>query len=207
MPFKDPHAPHHIPCGPDRVLDVQFRLLRFESIEGIIEACYHGSQQLYHLASEIQGTDHEYRLVTPRGFRYSFFREVAFEDVSFRDPKGACVRVSFVYPRALRGRRMGPSEHIENGMLVALLGLEANLALSVTFLEVYQRQSTEAMKPRTGNYLRGESPPCPCQCIVNITDEVDQPLLYFALQTLLTQRPSDICFIIRLVYSTQHLPS
>jgi len=93
--------------------------------------------------------------VTPRGFRYSIFRDLNFEDVSFSDQKGVCFRMSFACPKALRGRRMGPSAHLEEGMLVALIGLDEVSALSVTFMEIYQRQSTDAMKPLTKTDLRG----------------------------------------------------
>ena len=157
MPRNDPHAYHHLPCGQDRLLDVHFRLLRYESTEAIIDACYHASQQLCNLKYEPPAADYDDRLVTPRGVRYSLFRDVNFEDVRFSDQKGVCFRMSFACPRALRGRRMGPSGHLEENMLVALIGLDQHHALSVTFMEIYQRQTTDAMKPRTGNDLRGQS--------------------------------------------------
>ncbi|KAK4697266.1 hypothetical protein P7C71_g795, partial [Lecanoromycetidae sp. Uapishka_2] len=154
MPRNDPYSQHHLPCGQDRLLDVQFRLLRYESTEAIIDACYHASQQLSQLVSQPPVTNYDDRLVTPKGFRYSLFRDVAFEDVRFSDQKGVCFRMSFACPKALRGRRMGPSGHLEDGMLVALLGLDNHHLLSVIFMEIYQRQTTDAMKPLTGNDLR-----------------------------------------------------
>jgi hypothetical protein len=155
MPRNDPYAHHHLPCGQDRLLDVQFRLLRYENIEAITDACYHASQRLVQLVGQPPVKDYDDRLVTPRGFRYSIFRDLNFEDVSFSDQKGVCFRMSFACPKALRGRRMGPSAHLEEGMLVALIGLDEVSALSVTFMEIYQRQSTDAMKPLTKTDLRG----------------------------------------------------
>lgn len=156
MPSNHTYAHHRLPCGQDRLLDVQFRLLRYESTENIIDACYHASQQLSSLLHEAPIIDYDDRFVTPRGFRYSLFRDATFEDVSFSDQKGVCFRMSFACPRALRGRRMTSSGHLEEGMLVALIGLDRDSALSVTFMEIYQRQTTDAMKHRTGNDLRGK---------------------------------------------------
>lgn len=156
MPRNDPYSHHHLPCGQDRLLDVQFRLLRYDSTEAIKDACYHASQQLSQIKEEIPLADYDVRLVTPRGFQYSMFRDIAFEDVRFSDQKGVCFRMSFACPKALRGRRMGPSGHLEDGMLVALIGLEDHRSLSITFMEIYQRQTTDAMKPITGNDLKGE---------------------------------------------------
>ena len=155
MPRSDTFAPHHLPCGQDKLLDVQFRLLRYDSTEAIIDACYHASQQLSKSVHEEPKIDYDDRLITPCGTHYSLFEDVTFEDMSFNDQKGVCFRMSFACPRALRGRRMGPSAHLEEGMLVALIGLDRDNALSITFLEIYRRQSTDSMKPRTGTDLRG----------------------------------------------------
>ena len=155
MPKKDPFAQHHYPCGQQRLLDVHFRHLRYESTESIIDACYHASQRLVTLASEPHSSDYEYRMVTPRGFRYSLFRDVRFEELVFSQKKSITVRVSFACPKALRGRRLGPSKHLEKGMLVALVGFDQNDCLSNTLMEIDLRQTTEAMRPRTGNDLRG----------------------------------------------------
>ena len=155
---KDPYNHHHLPCGQQRLLDIHFRHLRYESTESLIDACYHASQQLTRLISEPQAFDYDDRMVTIRGFRYSLFRDIAFEEIIFNYQKGMTLRVSFACPKGLRGRRSGPSKHLEEGMLVALIGLDGNDSLSTTFMEIYQRQTTEAMRPRTGNDLRGQYP-------------------------------------------------
>lgn len=76
--------------------------------------------------------------------------------MSFKD--AVTFRVSFACPKALRGLRLGPSKHLEEGMLVALVGYDEADGLSTTFMVIEQRQTTFAMKPRTGNDLRGQSP-------------------------------------------------
>ena len=156
MPKKGPFSPHHYPCGQQRLLDIHFRHLRYENVESIIDCCYHASQQLANTRSMPPQSDYENRVVTPKGFRYSLFRHVNFEELIFVPWKSLTVRVSFACPKALRGRLLGPTNHFERGMLVALVGLDQNNSLSTTFMEVYMRQSTDAMRPRTGNDSRGQ---------------------------------------------------
>lgn len=103
-----------------------------------------------------QVLDYDDSMSTPKGVLYSLFRDIAFEEqiMSFRD--AVTFRISFACPKALRGLRLGQSKRLEEGMLVALIGLEAS-ALSTTFMVIEQRQTTFAMRPRTGNDLRGQS--------------------------------------------------
>ena len=155
MPSKDPHAPHRIPLGQARLLDIDFRQLRHDSVEEIIDCCYHASQQLSRLERQPSGPDYDDRQKSPRGSHYSLFIDVAFEDIMYHDQRGMMLRMSFACPFNLRGRRMGFSNHLEEGMLVALIGLTNETFLSVTFMEIYQRQSTEAMKRHCGNDLKG----------------------------------------------------
>ena len=157
MPRKSSQARHHLPLGQERHLDTLFRQLRHESIEPIIDACYHASQQLAVLAKQTAIVDYDDRMVTPRKGRYSLFHDIAFEDTMFNPSRGLQVRVSFACPRALRGRLMGLSKRFEEGMLVALIGLSDDGCLSTTFMDINQRQTTESMKRRTGNDLRGRS--------------------------------------------------
>lgn len=155
MPRKDENASHHWPPGQARLLDIQFRQLRYENVEAIIDSCYHASQQLVRLLNEPQVTDYDDRLITPRGNRYSLFRDVELEELVFSYQKGVTLRLSFACPKALRGRRLGHSKQLEDGMLVVLIGLGTNNTLSTTFMEISLRQTTEAMRQRTGNDLRG----------------------------------------------------
>ncbi len=157
IPAKDQSAWHHLPCGQQRLLDVHFRQLRFDNVEPIIDSCYHASQQLTQLISAPQAFDYDDRTSTPKGMRYSLFRDIAFEEQIMSFKGAVTFRVSFACPKALRGLRLGQSKHLEEGMLVALVGLDEADGLSTTFMVIEQRQTTFAMKPRTGNDLRGQS--------------------------------------------------
>ena len=155
MPSKGLRAPPWLPLGQGRLLDVDFRQLRFDNVEEIIDCCYHASQQLSQLKERTHFIDYDERQRTPRGSYYSLFHDIAFEEIMFHDQKGIMLRVSYACPSGLRGRRMGSSNHFKEGMLVALIGVAERTFLSVTFMEIYQRQTTEAMRRRTGNNLRG----------------------------------------------------
>lgn len=157
VPAKDQSAGHHLPRGQQRLLDIQFRQLRFDNVESIIESCYHASQQMLQSIPATQALDYDDRMDTPKGVRYSLFRDIAFEEQVMSSKDAVTFRVSFACPRALRGLRLASLKHLEAGMLVALIGLDDD-ALSTTFMVIEQRQTTFAMKPRTGNDLRGQSP-------------------------------------------------
>ena len=158
MPYKDAKH-HHLPRGQSRLLDILFRQFRYEHIEGIVDACYHAAQQLASTRSDTAIPDSTVQRDTPRGVRYSLFQDVHFEDVFFQDRKGIVIQMSYACPTFLRGSRvMHSSGHFEDGMLVALVGLnQQNSRISTIFFEVHLRQSTDAMKPKTGNNLRGRS--------------------------------------------------
>ncbi|KAL6718792.1 hypothetical protein ACLMJK_003026 [Lecanora helva] len=154
VPKKGAFSSHRLPFGQKRLLDIHFRQLRYESTECIIDSCYHASQCLVKLVKEPRSADYDYRMVTPKGVRYSLFRDVRIEELIFNEKKSITVRLSFACPKALRGRGLGPSKNFEDGMLVALVGLDQDGSLSTTFLEIEMRQTTEAMRPRTGNDLK-----------------------------------------------------
>lgn len=165
MPRKDFAQSHFLPRGYSCLVDTLFRQLRYESTECIIDACYHAAQQLA-ITSKKHNHDYDFSQETPRGVRYSLFRDVIFEELLFHEFKGTVVRLSFACPRTLRGSRMHSSGLFEKGMLIALLGLdEDGSSLSTTFFEVHLRQSTDAMKVRTGNDLRGKFYPLPAEFI------------------------------------------
>ena len=157
MPCKDFAQSHFLPRGYSCLVDTLFRQLRYESTECIIDACYHAAQQLA-ITPTSQNYDYDFAQETPRGVRYSLFCDVLFEELLFHEAKGTVVRLSFACPRTLRGGRMHSSGLFEKGMLVALLGLdEDGSSLSTTFFEIHLRQSTDSMRVRSGNDLRGKS--------------------------------------------------
>ena len=148
--------PQFLPPGTNRLIDRCFRQLRYDNINSVIDACYHAMQQLV-TQQETQGYhDYQYGLETPNGFRYSLFRKVAFEELLYHDGKGVVLRVSYDCPRALQGRRMHSSGLLEDGMLVALVGLDKDAGeVDTIFFEVHLRESTEGMRTRTGTHARG----------------------------------------------------
>ena len=154
MPSRLPSAKHHLPIGQSRLLDTNFRQLRYENTEYIIDCCYHASQTLYISQAQSQFYDYEYRFTTPKGNQYHLFHDLAFEDIQFHETKGIMLRMSYACPEPLRGRSLSRSKILEEGMLVCLIGLDRN-SLSTTFMEVHLRQSTDAMRKRSGNDTRG----------------------------------------------------
>ncbi|KAL8997355.1 MAG: hypothetical protein Q9169_003337 [Polycauliona sp. 2 TL-2023] len=153
MPFKDAQDGTYERGGKARMLDVQFRHLRYDTLEPVIDACYHASQQLASTFEQPVPSDYEARQHTVRGTQYSLFRDVRLEDSRF-ETEGIQLRLSFACPTRLRQKRMLSSGHFEEGMLMALVGLDTNNTLSTAFLTVEMRQSTIAMKPITGDHLR-----------------------------------------------------
>ncbi|KAL8945029.1 MAG: hypothetical protein Q9216_000013 [Gyalolechia sp. 2 TL-2023] len=153
MPFKDPSIGTHHQSGMARMLDVQFRHLRYDTFEPVIDACYHAGQQLLMALRQPQPLDYESRHRTARGTQYSLFRHVRLEDVRF-EQEGTQLRLSFACPARLRHRGMLSSGHFESGMLMALIGLNSEHTMFTTFCKIEMGQSTSSMKPITGNHLR-----------------------------------------------------
>ncbi|KAL8724644.1 MAG: hypothetical protein Q9166_007834 [cf. Caloplaca sp. 2 TL-2023] len=153
MPTKDAHKGTQDRRGKARMLDVQFRHLRYDTLEPVIDACYHASQHLATTFKQPLPLDYEARQRTVRGTQYSLFRDARLEDSRFEND-GIHLRLSFACPTRLRERQMLSSGHFESGMLMALIGLDSENTLSTAFLKVEMCQSTFSMKPITGNHLR-----------------------------------------------------
>lgn len=157
VPKKDQNNKHHLPCGLARHIDTNFRQLRYEHTESIIDICYHASQRLIGLSSQSPTINYNPQVETPQGRRYSLFRDVEVFELSFEERRGLSVRASFSCPPELRGPKLRAKDHFEKGMLAALIGFNKDSnTLSTTFLEVSLCQSTEAMKIHTHNELRGQ---------------------------------------------------
>ncbi|MCJ1377076.1 hypothetical protein MMC17_000166 [Xylographa soralifera] len=155
MPTKAHNQTHHLPAGPDRHLDIAFRQLRYENVEPLIDICHHAMQQLVISRTQPHLLDYQFGVETAQRRRYSLLRNAAFEELLFHEYKGVMVRLSFNCPRALQGGRIHRSGLFEEGMLCALVGLHDETdELSTTFFEVHLRESTDAMKNRTGNHTR-----------------------------------------------------
>ena len=154
MPEKDQYSEVH--CGLRRVTDHQFRHLRYDNIEPVIDVCYHACQCLTGKSEGVKPSAEDDRMLTPKGVRYSLFCDVSIFETSFHATKGLSVRVSFSCPEGLRGNKMHKSTCLEEGMLTALIGYDdVASTVFVCFMEVLRRESTLAMKQRTGNESRG----------------------------------------------------
>lgn len=154
MPQKDGYS--HAHNGVARLVDLNFRHLRYDSTEPIIDVCYHASQFLTTTPSNLQSLNYDDRMQTPRNIGYSLFRDVEIFEIQFREARGLSVRVSFSCPEGLRGNKMHKSTCLEEGMLAALVGFDqVGATVSVCFMEVLRRESTMAMKQRNGNELKG----------------------------------------------------
>ena len=151
MPSQGGQNPHFLRPGPSRLIDTLFRQLRYDGTETIVDACYHALQ----LVAGRRQRAFDYQLETPRGMRYNLFTGAEFEELIFHDKKGIMVRMSFDCPHALRGRTLCKSSVLEDGMLVAVVGVDRERSEAITtFFEVHLRESTESMKVRTRNDLR-----------------------------------------------------
>lgn len=176
MPPKEPASNPHHQSGVAGMLDVQFRHLRYDTFEPVIDACYHASQQLASSFANPPSLDYEVRQRTARGTQYSLFRDVRLEDVRF-EREGIHLRLSFACPIRLRQRHLLSSGHFESGMLMALIGLDSESTLSTTFCKAEMCQSTLAMRPTTGNHLRAA-------VVASFADPLDTGAVREALQGL-----------------------
>ncbi|MCJ1426299.1 hypothetical protein MMC29_004202 [Sticta canariensis] len=185
VPEKSLNHQHHLPDCQGRHLDINFRQLRYDQVESIIDICYHASQRLVTSPSQPEVFDYEVRSETPQGRRYSLFQDVEIVELYFDERKGIIVRLSFSCPPALRGRHLPLSRLFEKGMLAALIGIdETCTCLSTTMLEVFLCQSTEAMKVRTGNELRASV----LLTFANSQDSEGVRRLLYNMQDLLSER-------------------
>lgn len=176
MPCKDPAGSTDHQSGIARMLDVQFRHLRYDVFEPVIDACYHASQQLAVSLGQPIPLDYEARQHTARGTQYSLFKDVELEDLRF-EREGIHLRLSFACPARLRQRHLLSSGHLGSGMLMAVIGLDANKTLSTTFCKIEMCQSTLAMKPITGNHFRAA-------VVASFADPADTDAVRQALQGL-----------------------
>ncbi|KLJ08393.1 hypothetical protein EMPG_16163 [Blastomyces silverae] len=153
MPFKRFNQPHFLPRGPERLIDTLFRHLRYENMEGLKDCVYLAAQKLLTISNH--GSDYDPCEDTPNGNRCYMFWEAQFEELLFHDRQGLMVRISYLCPKKLRGRKIFNSGRFESGMVVALVGLdnEGN-ELSVIFFEAYLSQSTDSMVSRRGKGVR-----------------------------------------------------
>lgn len=155
LPLKNPDHANDRLQGKSRLLDAQFRHLRYDSVESIRDVCYHAAQDLAKPVAKPCAADYDVRQFTPQGNQYSLFRNIRLEDLMF-DRNGIHLQLSFNCPRSLERDRLASAGHLEKGMLVALIGLNKEHHLSVTYFNIEVGQSTGAMKSIYGNHDKGK---------------------------------------------------
>ncbi|KAL8716335.1 MAG: hypothetical protein Q9220_000240 [cf. Caloplaca sp. 1 TL-2023] len=183
MPLKDAAESANDLSHRDRMLDVQFRHLRYDTFEPVIDACYHASQCLATSFDQPPLLDYEARQHTARGTQYYMFEDVRLQDLRF-ERDGLHLRLSFACPAILSQRRILDSGHLERGMLVALVSLDSAKTLSTVFCKVEMCQSTWAMKPITENHLRAS-------VVVSFVDPLDTDAVRRTLHGLKSLPPTE----------------
>jgi hypothetical protein len=152
VPHKGPGASHRL-TGFSRHIDCLFRHLRADNVEKLKDVCYDAAQSL---ASNPRPRDLEPLRQTPCSTRYFQFHDVQFEGLLHHHIKGILVRVSFLCPPFMVGRKIHKTSHFETGMMAALVGLDADDSnLSVTFFDVYLCESTDSINKISGKVPRG----------------------------------------------------
>ena len=144
MPKKNINEPHFLANGPLRHFDTLFRHLRYDSTEAIRDICYHVVQNLASSNSE-STTLSEPRQETPSGNRYFEYQDIRLEEINAVEKKGIVIRLSYNCPEFMRGRFIHNCGRLLEGMLCGLICLDEAAELSVVFMEIHQRQSTQSM--------------------------------------------------------------
>ena len=135
--------------------DSQFRQLRYDSFNGIMNATYHAMQQMEKVDDLKVRRNYQVSHETPCGYKYSFFRKVLFEEFLFTEHKGLVMRLSFECPHHLEGRQIHTSGLLEDGMLVALICMNKEKGdIGTIFADVHLRESTDS-RTATGKNERG----------------------------------------------------
>lgn len=140
------------------LLDKTFRQLRYDNVESLRDICYHASQLLCGTPGDDLMSPHlqRHRQATAQGNRYALFHDVDLEELCSSEHGVIGVQVSFACPPELRRNKLPHAGVLEKGMLAALVGLdEDGLSLSVTFVEVDLRISSDLLALRTGDHSRG----------------------------------------------------
>ena len=155
IPHKDSLIPADTTEQRRRLLDLQFRQLRFDNTESIIDICYHAIQRCIIRPDGNSSGSLDNRNETAQGNQYFLYHDIRFMELDTSERKGVTVPVSFTCPPALRGAQLDRNGRLEKGMLAALIGIDRNrFTLSVTFMEIVSKRSTSVMKLRTGHELR-----------------------------------------------------
>ena len=131
IPKKDLCEANPIPPGPERLRDLLFRQLRFDSLEHVRDVCYSAAQICFLLnnsASYLQtnseagtpvpsprlkpsfSTDEDgigqIKQETCAGNRYFLYRDVQIEEMVPHEQKSVLVRISYMCPKFMRSSKL-----------------------------------------------------------------------------------------------------
>ena len=122
---------------PSYLVEMHFRQLRFENIQPIIDACYHGLQTV---VSSTMNVTSGVKLETPSGGEYSLFHGVELGNIWFDTTSGASFYIKFQCPVHLRNGKLRKSTTLEPGKLCALLVvLDQDHKVDVVLCQIKER--------------------------------------------------------------------
>ena len=116
--------------GPQRFLGFQFRVLRHENVEPVIDSCHHAFQITVR-ARKFGNVLRDHQLETPNGVRYVLLQSVVIEGLSWSERQGMLAKLKFDCPKPFRGKAFSRCKLLEEGMLCSLLALHDDGALNV----------------------------------------------------------------------------
>ena len=158
MPKRDLQEPNPLPAGTERLLDLSFRQLRYESVEKLVDVTYSATQtaflgvpsgQVTSKTPSNDATSPDPRHETAIGNRYFLYNNVQVEELLAHETLSVLARVSFDCPKFMQGTSIHQTGRFEEGMLVALLCLNTSTnELDVWYLQVHLLQSTHSMTGR-----------------------------------------------------------
>lgn len=175
LPKKDWKQANPTAVGPQRLLDLLFRHLRFESVEILRDVVYTAAQEAFHSSPKQQSTFHRSYLLqntrspqdnhiqlqidgykprreTLSGNRFFMYRDAQLEEMQSHEQEGLLARVSYECPNFMRGNKIYDSERLKKGMLAALLCFDTETdQLMVYFMTIHASQSTMSMDAYSGN--------------------------------------------------------
>ena len=179
LPKKNWKESNPIAVGPQRLLDVLFRHLRFENVEKLRDIAYSAAQQAFlsrpgsdsiddideeqqsqsllrHINSAKQrDMDCEGRFETSAGNRFFLYRGVQIEEILSHEYAGILLRISYDCPRFMRGKAMYNAGRLQEGMLTALLCFNRDTnELRTHFMQAHKAQSTMSMNTIGGRGTR-----------------------------------------------------
>lgn len=155
IPKKNVTAPHHLPLGYGRHIDIHFRMLRHDAIEKIRDINYKAAQEAFLSSNSADELNQLNYVETPAGNRFFLYHNLKVEDVVPDDYDGLMLRMSFDCPENIQKDALTKSGRLERGMLCGILCLNhvAN-ELSIYYFSIHQKQKTYTLVSRYGNHKR-----------------------------------------------------